>query len=178
MKRVSPYTVSNFETLMTEQMYFVDKTHYIERLEAFRMPVFLRPRRFGKSLFTEMLRWYYDIQKKADFERLFGKLYIGQHPTIRHNTYFFLALDFSGMGTWVDDAGKELEKAFNRQVGIKLASFIRYYADLLGLDHNYWLLFQQIYQEMMLYLNGLQYLNSLLILLSSKTLFNISKMKI
>ncbi|MBI4648256.1 MAG: AAA family ATPase, partial [Bacteroidia bacterium] len=51
-KRQVPYVRCNFEEIMTEGFYYVDKTQYLEKLEKYKTPVFLRPRRFGKSLFT------------------------------------------------------------------------------------------------------------------------------
>jgi len=89
MKRFMPYGVADFAGLRQENNYFVDKTAYIETLETVKYPVFLRPRRFGKSLFTEVLRWYYDINAADRFEELFGDLYIGKNPTKNHNSYYF-----------------------------------------------------------------------------------------
>ena len=56
---------------------------------------FIRPRRFGKSLLMNMLRQYYDVRKADRFQRLFGDLWIGQHPTAEHNTYLVLHLNFA-----------------------------------------------------------------------------------
>lgn len=96
-----PYGISNFEKLATEDYYFVDRTKYIEKLENLGETciVFLRPRRFGKSLFISMLEHYYDLKRKNDFERLFSKYYIGSHKTPRVNSYMILKFDFSGIDT-------------------------------------------------------------------------------
>ena len=67
-----PYGVSNLEQYRDENYYFVDKTKYIELLEAYTAPVFLRPRRFGKTLLCSILEYYYSILKKDKFEYLFG----------------------------------------------------------------------------------------------------------
>ena len=75
-KRI-PYTISNFKTLITENYYYVDKTKYIEEIEKIKIPIFLRPRRFGKTLFTETLRYYYDFKYADEFQTIFGNLYIG-----------------------------------------------------------------------------------------------------
>ena len=99
-RRKIPYTVSNFKTIITENYYFIDKTQYIEEIENVKYPIFLRPRRFGKSLFTEIMRWYYDIKSKDQFDELFGNLYIGKNPTKLRNSYFYLKLTFSGMSAW------------------------------------------------------------------------------
>lgn len=96
-----PYGISNFNTLISEGYYYVDRTFYIaalERLNA-RYHFFLRPRRFGKSLFVSVLQHYYGREYKADFTRLFGSFYIGQHPTPGANAYIVLKFDFSGVQT-------------------------------------------------------------------------------
>ena len=93
-----PYGISDFSRLIREDYYYVDKTHFIEMLE--RQPPYLfliRPRRFGKSLFLAMLETYYSIDYADRFEGLFGELYIGQHPTKRHNSYMVLRFNFSAI---------------------------------------------------------------------------------
>ena len=67
--------------------YYVDKTKYISLLERYSAPVFLRPRRFGKSLFMSTLAYYYDVNAAERFGRLFGDTYIGQNPTGEQNQY-------------------------------------------------------------------------------------------
>ncbi len=95
MKKRVLYGTANYEEIVQKNGYFVDKTAYIEKLEEVGNPVFLRPRRFGKSLLCRMLECYYDINRREDFERLFGHTYIGQHPTPLHNAFLVLHLDFS-----------------------------------------------------------------------------------
>jgi hypothetical protein len=101
MKVLFPYGISNLEQLSTEGYIFVDKTSFVERLEdsGSRFSVFLRPRRFGKSLFLSVLEYYYDINRKAKFEKIFSKYYIGKNPTKRANSYRILKFDFSGIDT-------------------------------------------------------------------------------
>ncbi|MGB0930176.1 MAG: AAA family ATPase [Chitinophagales bacterium] len=96
-----PYGISNFTKLVTEGRYFVDRTHCIEKLENFFSSYlfFVRPRRFGKSLFLSVLEHYYGIQYKNQFDQLFGKYYIGQNPTPLANQYLILKFDFSQMNT-------------------------------------------------------------------------------
>ena len=72
VKRVVPYAVGNYAELVEDKSYFVDKTPYIALLERIKNPVFLRPRRFGKSLFCSLLRYYYDLNEAARFDELFG----------------------------------------------------------------------------------------------------------
>ncbi|MDR1270562.1 MAG: AAA family ATPase, partial [Planctomycetaceae bacterium] len=78
-----PYGTSDFRSIRTENYAYVDKTCFIETLEreSNKNHFFIRPRKFGKSLFFSMLSYYYDINYADQFERLFGDLYIGQHPT-------------------------------------------------------------------------------------------------
>ena len=96
-----PYGVSNFKTLVSEGYYYIDRTDYLEKLEKTDSPYqfFLRPRRFGKSLVVSIMEHYYGKQHRDDFQSLFGKYYIGQHPTPRANAYMVLKFDFSGIGT-------------------------------------------------------------------------------
>ena len=96
-----PYGISNFETLVTDNYHYVDRTSYIEKLEKTgeRYIFLVRPRRFGKSLFISTLQYYYGIEHKAKFKDLFGKYYIGQNPTPLANSYLVLKLSFAGILT-------------------------------------------------------------------------------
>jgi len=124
MKRLMPYGSANFEKIATENYYYIDKTMYIERLEKVEFPIFLRPRRFGKSLFTETLRCYYDLKMKDRFNEIFSKLYIGKNPTGNQNKYFFLKLNFSGMYTFADMNELELKKSFDTHIAGSLYGFL------------------------------------------------------
>jgi len=91
-----PYGLADFYRLRTEGYVYLDRTTYLPLLEELGdQLLFLRPRRFGKSLLLSLLENYYDLGKADQFERLFGDLAIGQHPTPRHNQYFVLKWDFS-----------------------------------------------------------------------------------
>ena len=94
-----PYGIADFKRIRNEGWYYVDKTEYLAKLEERDSFVFfVRPRRFGKSLFVDMLRLYYDRNEKENFEKLFGGLWLGEHPTENRNRYLVLALDFSKVG--------------------------------------------------------------------------------
>ena len=95
MNRRVPYGIMNYAELIKENGYFVDKTRYISELEKYKNPVFLRPRRFGKSLLCSMLAYYYDISEAERFKELFGNTWIGKNPTRYHNQYIILKFDFS-----------------------------------------------------------------------------------
>ncbi len=135
MSQKIPYGISNFSKVITEGYDFVDKTPYIAQLEATgSYHVLMRPRRFGKSLFVSMLEHYYDVKWAAEFEALFGKLHIGQHPTPLHNAYQVLVMDFSGIDT---DAGHDaILLRFTEKVDSYLDSFLLRYAypDSIRLD--------------------------------------------
>ena len=78
-----PYGISDFGQIRNESLYLVDKSMYIETMEKAGHFLFLiRPRRFGKSLFLSMLRYYYDIAEKDKFQELFKGLWIAEHPTL------------------------------------------------------------------------------------------------
>ena len=106
-----PYAVANYAELRDRGFYYVDKTDYIPRLEAYNAPVFLRPRRFGKSLLVSTLAHYYDRTLAHRFEDLFGGTYIGSHPTPEHNRYMIIRYDFSAMV--MADNMERLEQNFN-----------------------------------------------------------------
>ena len=96
-----PYGISNFEELITENYYYVDKTKYIEKLENLpeKRIMFLRPRKFGKTLFTSVIENYYDKNKADKFNKLYGNTYIGKNPTELKNSYCTLRFNFSGIDT-------------------------------------------------------------------------------
>ena len=121
-----PYGVADFESVIDRDLYYVDKTMYLTELE--KQPdtlIFIRPRRFGKSLFISMMRAYYDKSKAKDFDTLFGSLWIGSHPTPLRNHYQVLYLDFSQISNNID----LLEENFNRYCCIKLNDFIHTYCE-------------------------------------------------
>ena len=121
-----PYGVADFESVRTRNLYYVDKTMYLDEIE--KQPdtlIFIRPRRFGKSLFISMMRAYYDKSKAKDFDDLFGSLWIGSHPTPLRNHYQVLYLDFSKILGNID----VLEEKFDQYLRRQLDDFVRRYAD-------------------------------------------------
>ncbi|MDM8544084.1 AAA family ATPase [Desulfococcaceae bacterium HSG7] len=115
MKKRILYANANYEDIVNKNGYFVDKTEYIRKLEYIENPIFLRPRRFGKSLWCRILECYYDINRKDNFGRLFGHTRIGKNPTPLHNSFFVLHLDFSvveSFGT-IADIEKSFDLTFN-----------------------------------------------------------------
>ena len=121
-----PYGVSDFVTVMEQNLYYVDKTMYIPLLEDQpRNIIFIRPRRFGKSLLLSMLHTYYDYRYRDKFQSLFGSLWIGSHPTPLHNRYQVMHLDFSQVSGGIS----RLEERFDQYCCITLDGFVRRYAD-------------------------------------------------
>ena len=121
-----PYGVADFESVIDRGLYYVDKTMYLAELE--KQPdtlIFIRPRRFGKSLFISMMRAYYDKSKADRFDALFGSLWIGSHPTPLRNHYQVLYLDFSRILGNID----VLEETFNSYCCDQLNDFIDTYRD-------------------------------------------------
>ena len=125
MKKL-PYGISNYEELITDEYYYVDKTPYIEKLENLseKRIMFLRPRKFGKTLFTSMLENYYDTQKADKFQRLYGETYIGKNPTKLKNSYHILRFNFSGIDTSTD---KTTIKGFKKEVASSVKVFVEKY---------------------------------------------------
>lgn len=129
MKRV-PYGISNFQVLREKNYLYVDKTSYIDILDRYApYQFFIRPRRFGKSLFISMLDNYYDINKKDKFEELFGDLYIGKNPTEERNNFLVWKISFAGIDPGNGEEG--LRKSFNEKVMLSVEKFVSYYSNLL-----------------------------------------------
>ena len=111
MSKKIPYAVANYEEIVRDNYYFVDKTRFIHELETYKIPVFLRPRRFGKSLWCSLLECYYDINRKDRFEELFGKTDIGSNPTPHKNSHLVMRFDFSKI--LVTDKLVDIEASFD-----------------------------------------------------------------
>ena len=124
--KLLPDQISCYREIVFNNLAFVDKTRFIQKLEEqhIKVPLFLRPRRFGKTLFTDILSEYYDIDTAEDFEKLFGDTYIGKKPTAARNSYYILRFDFSG----IDSA--HLEKNFFDTVKNQLKIFCSKYSSL------------------------------------------------
>jgi len=98
---------------------------YLEKLEEVAKPLtFLRPRRFGKILFTSMMFYYYDLSSKDKFDNLFKDTYIYNNPTENKNNYYVLRLDFSGMSS---DEKTSLSDKFNKCLEMGIKSFLNRY---------------------------------------------------
>ncbi len=128
-----PYGISDFKRLRNENFYYVDKTMYLPLIE--KMPSYLfliRPRRFGKSLFLSLMRTYYDILQKDNFEKYFGDLWIGSHPTDQRNRFQVLYFDFSKAGC--SQPGTDMMTSFNDYCTIIINQFAHEYAPFYDAD--------------------------------------------
>lgn len=128
-----PYGISDFNRMRNDYFYFVDKTMYLPLIE--KMPSYLfliRPRRFGKSVFLSMMRTYYDILQSDHFDRYFGDLWIGSHPTSWRNCYQVLYFDFSKAGGSL--SGTDLMTGFNDYCSIVINQFAHEYAPFYDAD--------------------------------------------
>ena len=126
-----PYGINDFEAVMEQNQYYVDKTMYLPLLENQPSNIFfIRPRRFGKSIFLSMLHAYYDCSKKEKFQTLFGDLWVGKHPTPLQGKYQILHLDFSYVGGGIE----KLEENFNMYLRVKLDGFMRVYQEFYLAD--------------------------------------------
>ncbi|TGO01988.1 ATPase AAA, partial [Candidatus Thiomargarita nelsonii] len=122
------YGISDFYQLKTDNLFYVDRTSHISLIEkAGRQLLFLRPRRFGKSLLLSMLENYYDVAKADEFERLFGDLAIGQNPTPKHNQYLIMKWDFSV----INAQGKDVESKLHDHLNNCIQDFAMCYQNIL-----------------------------------------------
>lgn len=125
-----PYGLADFSALIDEGYYYVDRTDRIPLVEnAGKQLLFLRPRRFGKSLWLSTLENYYDLARADDFARLFGGLKIGQNPTPLHNRYFILKLNFSLVDPQGDAAA--IAASLHRHINNAIETFVFRYRAVL-----------------------------------------------
>ena len=128
-----PYGVSNYRDLRLQNYIYIDKTRYIELLENYseKYIFFLRPRRFGKTLFVSLLNYYYDKKYKSEFNQLFEDLYIGHNPTSLANSYYTLKFNFSKLNS---ETKEQLLESFTESMKAGLKDFEKKYN--LELDYT------------------------------------------
>jgi hypothetical protein len=127
-----PYGISDFEIMRKANYYYIDKTEFIETIEnSSRYLFFIRPRRFGKSLWLSLMECYYDIARKDRFEELFSGTYIYDNPTEERHNYFILKLNFSLVSSDIN----EVQSSFNETVRLTGMDFVEKYQDYLN-DKN------------------------------------------
>ena len=130
-----PYGLSNYEEIKEDGYLYIDKTKYIEKLEELsdKRIMYLRPRKFGKTLFTSVLEHYYDIQGKEKFEKLFKDTYIGKNPTKLKNSYYILRFNFSGIDTENEET---TIKGFRNKTATAMQRFIDRYKLNMEIDRT------------------------------------------
>ena len=126
MKKIM-YGVTDFERMRAENAYFVDRTGMIRELEKTSYAMFLRPRRFGKSLWCSVLQCYYDVDYAARFDEFFGGLDIGRNPTAERGKYLFIDFNFTGVEKQFD----RVQESFNDYCSERLDVFAERHAGLL-----------------------------------------------
>ena len=126
--KLIPYGISDFKQVREENKYLVDKTRFFEQMELAGNFLFLvRPRRFGKSLFLNMLEAYYDINEKDNFDKLFHGLYVADHPTGNRNKYLVMHLDFSQIQGDVDLIAENLNIYLTNQCNLFALKYKQFY---------------------------------------------------
>lgn len=127
-----PYGISDFRQVRRENLYYVDKTMYLPQMEDAGHFLFLiRPRRFGKSIFLNMMKAYYDVNERENFSKTFEALWIADHPTEWMGQYQVLHLDFSKVSGNID----VLEERFGKYCNKMLDDFIMRYAPFYDDDY-------------------------------------------
>jgi hypothetical protein len=128
IKRI-PYGVANYELLVQQNSYYVDKTTFLPILEKVgNYLFFIRPRRFGKTLFLSVMEAYYDVFYKDRFEEFFKGTWIYNHPTDEKGKYLVLSLNFSV----VEPQADKMETSFSNHVRGEAVNFIQKYSDYLS----------------------------------------------
>jgi hypothetical protein len=123
--KVLPYGIADFKKLIQKGYYYVDKTPFIKAMHTTPYLILLRPRRFGKSLFLSMLRYYYDIAERDNFATLFKGTWIVDNPTQDQGDYQVLSLDFSMISGEID----RVEEDFNQHCCLRIDEFMKRYRE-------------------------------------------------
>jgi hypothetical protein len=123
-----PYGDADFGKIIQNNMLYVDKTKYIHTLEDLSNFIFIiRPRRFGKSLWINLLQYYYDCNRKDQFDALFKDTFIGKNSTPNSNKYLTLAFNFA----MVDPNFDRVQEAFQRYIDRIVNDFLERYTQYL-----------------------------------------------
>ncbi|MDM8525903.1 AAA family ATPase [Desulfococcaceae bacterium HSG8] len=127
-----PYGISDFRKIMSQGCFYCDRTDSIPLLEQGEYLLFLRPRRFGKTLLLSMLANYYDTAREDEFRELFGDLKIGENPTSLHNQYLILKWDFSCIDPF--GTARDIRQALHDHINSRIRRFTAYYKDRLNME--------------------------------------------
>jgi len=127
-----PYGICDFKEIIMQDYFYCDRTGCIPLLENGKYLLFIRPRRFGKSLLLSTLFNYYDVAQADEFNRLFGQLAIGKNPTPLHNQYLMLWWDFSCVDPFGDV--EDIRRSLHDHINASIDDFVMYYRDYLAED--------------------------------------------
>ena len=135
-KRI-PYGMMNFIDVREDDCYYVDKTHYIPLIEnANKYFFYIRPRRFGKSLTISMLHHYYNILEADKFEKWYGDLYIGKHPTPERNSYLIIYLNFAVVNAELNSYRQSLDAHCNTEFNFFCDVYAQYLPEVIKEEMN------------------------------------------
>ena len=127
MKKI-PYGQSDIIKILQKNYYYVDKTTFIPLLEDIGdFLIFLRPRRFGKSLWLATLATYYDLKNRDRLSEIFKNTWITNNFTSEAGEYFVLRLNFSA----IDPHPDRVQNSFNKRCRERITGFLEYYKDYL-----------------------------------------------
>lgn len=127
----NPYGQYLYEDFRQGNRAFADKSSIIKSLDDDSLsyyPVLLRPRRFGKSTFVQMLKCFYDISYENRYEELFSGTHIYQEGLASHNSYHVIDFDFSSVSTL--DLN-QLLSSFSLAISDGISDFKRRYPDFI-----------------------------------------------
>ena len=132
--KVLPEGINKFTEIIDNDLYFVDKTPYIAEFEKKKkfFLFFVRPRRFGKSIFLNMLETYYDIAQKDQFEHYFGKTDIYKNVTPEQGKYLVINLDFSKVSGNTDSVAS----VFDTFIGMDIDTYAEKYCSFFKEDFS------------------------------------------
>jgi Predicted AAA-ATPase/PD-(D/E)XK nuclease superfamily len=142
-----PYGESNFKKVIVEEYFYQDRTNYIRALETVpNFLYYLRPRRFGKSLFVSMLHYYYGLEHQNDFQSIFGTLNIGKKSTPLANKYMVLSFEFSSIQT---NTAENTFNGFLSNVKVGVSNFLSQYSAFFPIDTHDTILNEQQPNELL-----------------------------
>ncbi|NDV60790.1 hypothetical protein D0T85_22120, partial [Bacteroides sp. 519] len=148
--KIIPYGISDYERISLQDYYYVDKTRFIPLVEQSVSYFFLiRPRRFGKSLWLNVLDAYYDINNEDRFEELFGERWIYNHPTKLRAKFLILRFNFSG----VDSQPENMLRTFESHCHEQFVEFVGRYRRFFHSDFEEELMKRQTAADRLQYLN-------------------------
>ena len=129
IKYTNPYGSANFNSFNEDKVAFVDKTNFIEVIDKLdtKYPILLRPRRFGKTTFVQMLDYFYDISKKDQYDEVFRGTKIHEMNLPSHNTYHVLNLEFSEI---YGNTSAQLVEGFTSNIIDSITDFIDRYPEV------------------------------------------------